>query len=186
MHSLIKKAQEFAHAGHDSISQKRKYTNQPYWAHTDAVAQMVHNLPVGYFPLHIQAEITAHLHDLVEDVNIYPYNLIGIKEEFGDIVAKRVEQLTHKYTSLAYPNLNRAERKILEAHRLSNSHPWVQTIKVFDLIDNTTSIVKNDPEFAKVYLEEKDYLLNVLTLADRNVVARAKKQLTAARKSLNL
>lgn len=156
----IQRAKEFAHAGHDSIGQTRKYTNEPYWVHTDAVAAAIQNAPVSYFPSHIIAVIVAHLHDLPEDVNKYPYNLLGIRERFGATVAYLVEELTHKYTSEAYPNLNRAERKMLEAWRLGNASGWAQTIKVFDLMDNSKSIVKYDPNFAKVFLREKAHLLN--------------------------
>ncbi|HCP79386.1 MAG TPA: guanosine polyphosphate pyrophosphohydrolase, partial [Pusillimonas sp.] len=46
---------------------------------------------------------------------------------------------------------------------------WVQTIKCADLISNTGSIVQFDPDFAKVYLEEKRLLLGVLTKADRRL-----------------
>lgn len=190
MHALIKKAQEFAHAGHDSIGQVRKYTGGPYWVHTDEVAKIIHKISVPELTQmaldHVTAEIVAHLHDLVEDVNVYPYDLQGIKDNFGEQVASWVHQLTHKYTNKDYPNLNRAERKVLEAHRLSQSHPWVQTVKVADLISNTKSIVDNDPNFAKVYLKEKGHLLDVLIDADETLLRRAKKQLTRERNKLNM
>jgi hypothetical protein len=51
-----------------------------------------------------------------------------------------------------------------------------QTIKVADLISNTRSIVAHDPGFAKVYLEEKRMLLEVLTKADPTLLNKAKEQ----------
>ena len=45
----------------------------------------------------------------------------------------------------------------------------IQTIKCADLIDNCFSIVEHDPNFAKVYMKEKNLLLDVLTKADKNL-----------------
>lgn len=61
----------------------------------------------------------------------------------------------------------------MDCQRLAESSREVQTIKVADLIDNTPSIVQHDPDFARVYLREKRDLLNVLTLADQDLVDRA-------------
>lgn len=61
----------------------------------------------------------------------------------------------------------------MDRQRLAESSREVQTIKVADLIDNTPSIVQHDPDFARVYLREKRDLLNVLTLADQDLVDRA-------------
>lgn len=44
------------------------------------------------------------------------------------------------------------------------------------MIDNTESIVAHDPKFAKLYLEEKRLLLEVLTNANPKLVAIAKNQ----------
>ncbi|HET8688145.1 MAG TPA: hypothetical protein VFM18_16035, partial [Methanosarcina sp.] len=40
--------------------------------------------------------------------------------------------------------------------------PQAKTIKLADLIDNTSSIVEHDKDFAKIYLAEKKLLLEVL------------------------
>ncbi len=61
----------------------------------------------------------------------------------------------------------------------------MQTIKVADLIDNTKSIVPHDKDFAKVYLAEKDVLLQSLTDADVELWATAYKQLLAAQRLVN-
>lgn len=61
---------------------------------------------------------------------------------------------------------NRTARKKLSRERLSRAPNWVQTIKCADLISNASSIVKHDPEFAKVYLKENRLLLEVMTKAD--------------------
>ena len=49
-----------------------------------------------------------------------------------------------------------------------------QTIKLADLINNTSSIVKHDTKFAKVYLREKALLLDVLTRGDITLWRQAK------------
>jgi hypothetical protein len=60
--------------------------------------------------------------------------------------------------------------------RAMTTHNDLVTIKCADLISNTSSIVKHDPKFAEVYLEEKRLLLDVLTKADPWLVEIARKQ----------
>lgn len=67
----------------------------------------------------------------------------------------------------------RAERKALDRAHLAGAPDEAQTIKCADLIDNTSSIVAHDPAFARVYLEEKRALLEVLTRADPTLLAMA-------------
>ena len=50
-----------------------------------------------------------------------------------------------------------------------------QTIKLADLIDNSASITKYDPKFAKVYMKEKKDLLEVLDKGDKNLYKKAEK-----------
>ena len=69
---------------------------------------------------------------------------------------------------------NRARRKEIDRQRLSQAPGWVQTVKVADMIDNTSTIVEYDPKFAKVYLEEKRLLLAELTSADPLLLEKAK------------
>jgi predicted GTPase len=44
-----------------------------------------------------------------------------------------------------------------------------------DLIDNSASITKYDPSFAKVYMKEKKELLEVLDKGDKNLYKKAEK-----------
>jgi hypothetical protein len=53
----------------------------------------------------------------------------------------------------------------------------VQTVKVADMIDNTSTIVEYDPKFAKVYLKEKRLLLKELTSADPILLEQAQSQI---------
>lgn len=155
----IEQAKQMAHEAHDSIGQKRKYTGEPYWVHTDEVASIV------------QADkgdedmiIAAHLHDIIEDVfPINPhYDLYLIASTFGDDVTRIVSELTDEYTRENYPHMKRAQRKDMERRRIATISLAAKTVKLADLISNTKSIVLHDPDFAKTYLKEKSELLEVL------------------------
>jgi (p)ppGpp synthase/HD superfamily hydrolase len=148
---------EFAKAGHESINQRRKYSGEPYHTHVFRVADKVQTH--GFCPAVIAA---ALMHDLIEDVNVYPYNEEGIKEKFGERVCNLVLELTDEFTSANYPNINRAGRKKLEADRLSKISFSAKAIKLADLIDNTQDIVANDPGFARKYLQEKEEILHLM------------------------
>ena len=51
--------------------------------------------------------------------------------------------------------------------------PDAKTIKLADLISNSHSIVKDDPNFAKVYMKEKAALLEVLTEGNAELFRQA-------------
>jgi (p)ppGpp synthase/HD superfamily hydrolase len=157
---FVRRAVEFAKAGHESINQRRKYSGEPYYTHVIRVADKLKAHAFG-------PEVTAAalMHDLIEDVNVYPYNEKGIREQFNDRVGDLVIELTDEFTSANYPNINRAGRKKLEADRLSKISFSAKAIKLADLIDNTQDIVANDPGFARKYLQEKEEILNLMARA---------------------
>jgi GTP diphosphokinase / guanosine-3',5'-bis(diphosphate) 3'-diphosphatase len=105
------------------------------------------------------------LHDCVEDQCVTADELI---DRFGLAVADGVMLLSDLEEG------SRAERKAASRARLAGAPGWVQTIKVADLISNTSSIVQHDPKFAVLYLEEKRLLLDVMTRADPRLVAIAR------------
>lgn len=147
---LVYKAMMFAREKH--AGQVRKYTGNPYTDHLAEVAGIT--AAVSRVD---EVIATAWLHDVVEDCEV----LIGeIHNLFGTEIAYGVEMLSDTETG------NRSQRKAASRRRLGQAAGWVQTIKCADLISNTSSIVKHDPEFAKVYLAEKRELLAVLTGAD--------------------
>lgn len=151
--SLESYAQEFATKAHGC--QVRKYTGEPYIAHPAAVVQMLKRTS------HTEEMLAAAwLHDVVEDT---PVTLDEIGREFGTTVAHYVWFLT----DVSRPeDGNRAARKAKDLLHISGAPSEAQTIKLADLIDNTSSILAHDPKFAKVYLAEKAKLLEVLTRAD--------------------
>lgn len=160
---------------HDSLNHRRKYTGLPYFDNhcmevVNLVAKVTNNEDIL---------IGAAGHDAIEDC--FPlnseYSLEEITKRFGGRAASMVSDLTDIYTKESFPSLNRAARKKKEAERLGSTSPESQTIKVADLISNSSDIVKNGPSFAKTYLREKEFLLTFLTKGDRDLWNKAWVQL---------
>ena len=185
MNERIEKAKQFAHEAHDSIGQKRKYSGEPYWVHTDAVAALVAENGGTE-----DMVVAAHLHDVVEDVTpkdttgLYNYHNIAI--QFGRNVAEMVLDLSDTFTKEAYPKLNRAARHKLENERLEKIRVESKIIKICDLISNTESIVEHDKDFARVYLREKFETLPYLSDGNPALLQRASMQTLAGFASLGL
>src|SRR5262245_39027873 len=153
---ISERAKVLAHEAHDSIKQIRKYTGEPYWVHTDEVAALVQSIETSE-----EGVAAAHLHDVLEDV--FPvdnhYSLELIQNQFGPVVAQLVFELTAQFTRENFPLLSRAQRKEGERQRLSKASVLAKTIKLADIISNTSDIVQHDAEFAVTYLKEKELLL---------------------------
>jgi len=160
-------------------NQKRKYTGDPYFVHLEAVAKKVEiylddelpylcvDYPNEFLDIARSMLCAAYLHDSLEDTDVtheelrvWLHNNIDISE--ADRVFQLVVELTDVYTKENFPELNRKQRKELEAHRIGNASEFTQVIKMCDMLDNTESIVAHDEKFAKVYLKEKDYLLECM------------------------
>ena len=148
----IKMAISFAWERHDG--QERKYTGHPYFVHCKAVAELVAERTDDEDLI-----VAAYLHDTVEDTKT---TIDEIKEIFGLRVAKLVYELTEEFTHAAYPQWNRDKRKGQELARWRCASEGAKLIKLCDLIDNTGTIVKYDPKFAKTYLREKADLLEAM------------------------
>lgn len=162
MTPLERYAYIFAFAAHAATGQKRKYTGEPYIKHPKAVVEILRT--VAHTPEMLAA---AWLHDVVEDTSV---TIDQIEAFFGPEISTLVEMVT----DVSKPeDGNRAERKALDREHLGLANATAQTIKLADLIDNTSSIVACDPEFAKVYLAEKRELLQVLTKGNEELWAAA-------------
>jgi guanosine-3',5'-bis(diphosphate) 3'-pyrophosphohydrolase len=68
---------------------------------------------------------------------------------------------------------SRCVRKALDREHIARSSARAKTVKLADLIDNTVSIVAHDPDFARVYMREKQELMTVLVDGDPQLYARA-------------
>jgi (p)ppGpp synthase/HD superfamily hydrolase len=155
---LEARALVFATAAHASIDHRRKHSGEPYIVHPKAVAELVRSVP--HTPEMIAA---AYLHDVVEDT---PVTIEEIEAEFGPSVAELVGWLT----DVSKPgDGNRAKRKALDLQHTAKAPAEAKTIKIADLIDNTLSISKHDPQFWPVYRREKIALLQVLKEGDQTL-----------------
>jgi (p)ppGpp synthase/HD superfamily hydrolase len=157
---LIQRAIVFATQAH--AGQTRKYTGEPYVNHPVEVMQLVSE--VNDDPEVLAAAV---LHDVVEDT---PATITNIRIGFNARVAALVDDLT----DVSKPeDGNRATRKELDRQHTAKASPDAKTVKLADLISNSMSIIKDDPNFAKVYMKEKRALLEVLTEGDATLYKRA-------------
>lgn len=163
----------FAREVHEN--QRRKYTNNPYIDHLAEVAGIIATV-TDWDRIHPEVMIaTAWLHDCMEDQGVTTDRLCQYL--YGSSSATEVEAVVRGVWFLSdLEEGNRATRKQLSRDRLGGAPGWVQTIKVADLISNTSSIVMHDPKFAVTYLEEKRLLLDVLTKADPRLLQIARNQ----------
>ncbi len=159
--TIEQRALEFATKAH--AGQVRKYTGEPYIAHPIAVAEIVRSVP--HTPEMIAA---AYLHDVVEDCEVSHEEVC---REFGGCIGQLVFRLTDASIGMSG---NRMSRKAVDRYYMSIAPAEAQTIKLADLIHNTSSIAAADPAFWKVYRLEKLALLDVLTKGDATLMARAR------------
>jgi (p)ppGpp synthase/HD superfamily hydrolase len=165
--NIVEKARVFATAAHSAVNQIRKYTGEPYIVHPTEVSIIVGTVP------HTDAMLAAaFLHDVLEDTGV-TYGVLA--DEFGLEIADLVLWLTDISTK---DDGNRATRKALDRQHIAHAPAEAQTIKLADLIANTRSIMAYDVAFAKIYLEEKRLLLEVLWRGDPGLMLLARKQVT--------
>jgi len=150
---LIDAAYRFARKAHGS--QVRKYTGENYVdSHCCEVARLVASVTSDCTII-----AAAFLHDVLEDTPV-TYDVLAAQEAgFGHDIAMLVVGMT----DVSQPgDGNRAFRKALDRQHMAMQNAKVHTIKLADLISNTRSIVEHDPDFARVYLKEKELLLEIL------------------------
>ena len=149
-HPLVNKARSFAAMAHAGVN--RKWSGEPYVEHCERVAARLSAL--GFRPDVIAA---ALLHDVVEDTHIKPA-VLAI--EFGPKVVALVLAVTK-------PNIpkvpgNRASRKAAFRKQLAGSSYEGASIKLADMIDNSSNVADHDPAFAAGYLAEMRETIKVL------------------------
>jgi (p)ppGpp synthase/HD superfamily hydrolase len=160
MSRLVEKALTFATKAHEG--QVRKYTGVPYIVHPIEVMEIVKSVSDD-----AAMHAAALLHDVVEDTDV---TIQEIQREFGEDVAGLVDDLT----DVSKPeDGNRKLRKGLDRAHSALASDRAQTIKLADMISNGRDILKNDRSFAKLFLSEKDQLLQVMTEGDPKLRAIA-------------
>lgn len=155
--------------------QVRKYTGEPYINHPVEVMNIVKSVP------HTEDMLCAALlHDVVEDCDV-------TVQEIGDLFGHVVRSMVNKLSDVSKQyHGNRAARKEIDRMWISDAHRNTKTIKLADLISNSKSILEHDKDFAKVYIKEKELLLEVLTEGDTTLYAQAKDIVEKAKKDLGI
>lgn len=161
-HLLIERARLFATAAHAAVGQRRKYTNDPYIIHPQAVAELVATVP--HTPAMIAA---AWLHDVVEDTEV---TIEDIHTQFGEEVAVLVDGLTDVSR---LEDGNRKVRKAMDRAHTARQSPACKTIKLADLIDNSLSIRRYGKGFARIFMEEMRLSLQGLKAGNATLWQRA-------------
>ena len=117
MSELIDRARKFATRAHQRIDQRRKYSDQPYDVHLEAVARLVAAATED-----AEMIAAAWLHDVVEDT---PATLEDVQREFGASVAALVRDLT----DVSRPSDgNRAARKEIDRRHMALASPRAKTM----------------------------------------------------------
>lgn len=154
--------------------QKRKYSGEPYHLHCLEVATLIQD--AGIHDPHIIA--AALLHDTIEDT-------MTTAQEIERFFGAEVANLVLEVTDVSRPeDGNRKHRKFLDLVHLSKASPEGQTIKLADIISNTSSIIAHDKNFARVYIPEKEQLLRVLDRGDSTLYRMAEQMVRDARDTL--
>ena len=175
MNDLVAAARRFATEAHERIDQRRKYSNQPYQEHLKAVAEHVAGVTDD-----AEMIAAAWLHDTVEDT---PATFGDLERAFG----RAVRDLVAELTDVSKPSDgNRSVRKAIDRHHLAQASARAKTIKLADLIDNTTDICRHDPGFARIYLVEAAALLEVLGEGSPRLYRHAQQALAACARRLGL
>ena len=156
MKELIYEAMQFARHAH--AGQKRKYTAEPYSGHLAEVAGIVASVTDD-------PEVLAT--DAVEDQHV---DLRIIAQRFGPIVAEGVAALSDVEED------DHEKQEAAARERLHRAEPWVQTIKVADIISNSSSRRVHEPDGAARYLADKRAMLAVLDRADARLMEIARLQ----------
>lgn len=159
----IQKARVFAHGAHKAIGQKRKYSGLCYTVHLEEVVRLT-NLYNGTTDM----VCAAYLHDVVEDTDV---TLDDIYSEFSKGTSDIVNGLTN--LSIGLQNMNRNDRKYVDSLFMSRATYEVQTVKCCDIIHNAQSIIKEDPDFAKVFCYEKIQMLELMNRANADAHKKA-------------
>ena len=163
MQDLIRKAADFAQKAHGTIDQRRKYTGEPYIVHPAKVAEIVSSVTSDEVTI-----VAAWLHDVVEDT---PVSIDKIESEFGVEVATLVSDVT-KVVDAA--EISRARAVEINIAHVGKGDSRAKTVKLADVIHNLSDIADQNPEFAGMYVLEKEKLLEVLEDGDAELYERAK------------
>lgn len=161
--SIVKKARIFATNAHKGVYRKGKDINNnvlEYITHPVAVGKILHK----YKKSHRIAILVAvcMLHDTVEDVEWVTIEVI--REEFGDLIASLVEELTSDPKGL-----EKYGKEQYLINKMTNMSSWGLCIKLADRIHNLSDIKtkmesgkESDIKWAKKYSNQTNNIINSL------------------------
>jgi (p)ppGpp synthase/HD superfamily hydrolase len=149
---LVERARAYATGAHAAVGQRHKQEQFPFATHLQSVAELVAD--AGGTPSMVAA---ARLHDVVENT---AGTVDDLRREFGDLVATYVDWLTDPSKD------GDAEAKAKEHTRLTSAPLEVKTIKLADLIDNCSTVLRYQPEIVDEYLADKEQVMQLV--ADGN------------------
>lgn len=181
---VLAEVRRFAEKAHNG--QMRKYSDDPYIVHPIRVMQLCKE-----YTEELPVLCAALLHDVLEDTPVQGYELKDFLEQImnkmdADKTYRLVVELTDVYVKADYPQMNRRKRKAKEAERMKDTSSESQTVKYADIIDNCESIVKQDADFAKVFLNECNDLLRVMDKGNSEMYKRAVETIEKGMNELNL
>lgn len=165
--------------------QKRKYSGAPYIIHPWAVASIVKARG-----MRDEVVAAAFLHDVLEDTRVdekalRAQLLNGVhywpEQPMGPTWESKCMETFGLVRWLTDPAMkpeqgNREARIALNREHIAQAPPEAKSIKLADMIHNTQSIVRKDPDFAKVYMAEKAAALPYLREGDDELWRRAQQQ----------
>ena len=155
MNTIVENAWALAKEAHEG--QKRRYTNEEYFTHCEAVA-----LRVSQAGCDEETIAGALLHDTLEDTTLDPER---IRKYCGSRVLSMVKLMTDCKLDVG----NRAARKRIDRQRLASGDMAVHTIKCSDGLDNLASILEHDKPIAVLYVQELKLTHEVLRLAKPDI-----------------
>lgn len=164
MEPVVKKAFEFAAKAHAGVT--RRWSGEPYVEHPARVAASLAAL--GFDPDVVAA---GYLHDVIEDC---PVSAEELAAEFGPRIAALVVEVSNPKK---VPGMSKADRLAAVVNHLAASSYGGASIKLADMLDNSSNVAEHDPAFAKWYLPQIAAKVAVLGHGHPELLAMVKRNL---------
>lgn len=141
-----------AHEGQYRKGRDEQGNKIPYSQHPIDVAELLKKVKTSKKMEELVS--AAYLHDTIEDTNMTYEN---IKDEFGELVADLVQQLSSDPKEVK--RLGKTDYLI---NKMLNMSSWGLVIKLADRAANTSDMAKANPTFRKKYIKETNKILQAL------------------------
>jgi (p)ppGpp synthase/HD superfamily hydrolase len=162
--ALVTKAHAYAAKAHEGVF--RNWSGEPYIEHCARVAGSL--VELGFDPDVIAA---AYLHDVIEDC---PVSAAELAAEFSPRIAALVVEVTNPKK---IPGMSKADRLAGIVRHLAASSYAGASIKLADMLDNSSNVSAVAPAFAKGYLPKLAAKVAVLGHGHPDLLAKVKANL---------